>query len=72
MPCGVAIRWSGCRKAQILGFHWKPEKQRDFARAAIEGQLSGALEHAGRSEKRRGDVRSPACASRLRPGRRLH
>jgi hypothetical protein len=34
----------GLTKAQILGFHWKPAKQRDFARAAIEGQLSQALE----------------------------
>ena len=31
-------------KAQILGFHWKPDKQRDFARFAIEGQLNRALE----------------------------
>ncbi len=34
----------GLTKAQILGFHWKPEKQRDFARAAIEGQLNRAME----------------------------
>ena len=40
--CGDSL--VGLTKAQILGFHWKPEKQRDFARAAIEGQLSRALE----------------------------
>ena len=34
----------GLTKAQILGFHWKPDKQRDFARSAIEGQLNRALE----------------------------
>jgi len=34
----------GLTKAQILGFHWKPDKQRDFARAAIEGQLNRAME----------------------------
>ncbi|WP_165251983.1 Eco57I restriction-modification methylase domain-containing protein [Paludisphaera soli] len=34
----------GLGKAQILGFHWKPEKQQDFARAAIEGQLNRAME----------------------------
>src|SRR5690606_16788946 len=34
----------GLTKAQILGFHWKPSKQQDFARAAIEGQLNRALE----------------------------
>ena len=43
-PCSAATRWSGSRKTQILGFHWKPEKQRDFARAAIEGQLNRAME----------------------------
>ena len=42
MKCGDSL--VGLTKAQILGFHWKPEKQRDFARAAIEGQLSRALE----------------------------
>ena len=45
MPCAAAIRWSGSRKAQIAGFHWKPEKQRDFARAAIEERSStGAMD----------------------------
>jgi N-6 DNA Methylase len=34
----------GLSKAQILGFHWKPEKQRDFTRAAIEGQMTRAME----------------------------
>ena len=42
LKCGDSL--VGLTKAQILGFHWKPEKQRDFARAAIEGQLSRALE----------------------------
>ncbi len=32
----------GLTKAQIIGFHWKPDKQRDFARAVIEGQLNRA------------------------------
>ncbi len=34
----------GLTRAQILGFHWKPEKQRDFARGLIENQLTGATE----------------------------
>lgn len=34
----------GLTKTQILGFNWKPEKQRDFGRAAIEGQLNRAIE----------------------------
>src|SRR5271166_6474013 len=34
----------GLFKKQIEAFHWKPEKQRDFARAAIEGQLNRALD----------------------------
>jgi len=42
LKCGDSL--VGLTKAQILGFHWKPEKQRDFARAAIEGQLGRALE----------------------------
>jgi len=42
LKCGDSL--VGLSKSQILGFHWKPEKQRDFARAAIEGQLSRALE----------------------------
>ncbi len=42
LKCGDSL--VGLTKAQILGFHWKPEKQRDFARAAIEGQLNRALE----------------------------
>jgi hypothetical protein len=42
LKCGDSL--VGLTKAQILGFHWKPEKQRDFARAAIEGQLSRALD----------------------------
>src|SRR5208283_4696408 len=42
LKCGDSL--VGLSKAQILGLHWKPEKQRDFARAAIEGQLSRALE----------------------------
>ena len=42
LQCGDSL--VGLTKAQIVGFHWKPEKQRDFARAAIEGQLSRALD----------------------------
>ena len=42
MKCGDSL--VGLGKAQILGFHWKPERQRDFARAAIEGQLGRALD----------------------------
>jgi hypothetical protein len=42
LKCGDSL--VGLSKAQILGFHWKPEKQRDFARAAIEGQLGRALD----------------------------
>jgi len=42
LKCGDSL--VGLTKSQILGFHWKPEEQRDFARAAIEGQLSRALE----------------------------
>jgi hypothetical protein len=42
LKCGDSL--VGLSKAQILGFHWKPEKQRDFARGAIEGQLKAALE----------------------------
>ena len=42
LRCGDSL--VGLTKAQILGFHWKPEKQRDFARAAIEGQLNRAME----------------------------
>ena len=37
LKCGDSL--VGLSKSQILGFHWKPGKQRDFARAAIEGQL---------------------------------
>jgi hypothetical protein len=42
LKCGDSL--VGLTKAQILGFHWKPERQRDFARAAIEGQLNRAME----------------------------
>ena len=34
----------GLTKSQIVGFHWKPDKQKDFARAAIEGQLTRAMD----------------------------
>ena len=33
----TAIRWSGCRAKQIAAFHWKPERQRDFAREHHRG-----------------------------------
>ena len=69
MPCSAAIRWSGSRKAQILGFHWKPEKQRDFARAAIEGQLSRALEQR-RQIREAPDGTSEASLQRAAAGRR--
>ena len=42
LKCGDSL--VGLSKAQILGFHWKPEKQQDFTRAAIEGQLNRAME----------------------------
>jgi hypothetical protein len=42
LRCGDSL--VGLSKAQIVGFHWKPEKQRDFARKAIEGQLSRAMD----------------------------
>ena len=40
LKCGDSL--VGLTKAQVLAFHWKPEKQRDFARAAIEGSSTGA------------------------------
>jgi type II restriction/modification system DNA methylase subunit YeeA len=42
LKCGDSL--VGLSKKQILGFRWKPEHQRDFARGAIEGQLNAALE----------------------------
>ncbi|HKM53370.1 MAG TPA: DNA methyltransferase, partial [Isosphaeraceae bacterium] len=42
LRCGDSL--VGLSRAQIVGFHWKTEKQRDFARAAIEGQLSRAMD----------------------------
>src|SRR5205823_8836500 len=42
LRCGDSL--VGLGKAQVLGFHWKPERQRDFTRAAIEGQLTRAME----------------------------
>ena len=41
LRCGDSL--VGLRKAQIAGFHWKPEKQRNFSRVAIEGQLTRAM-----------------------------
>lgn len=42
LKCGDSL--VGLSRAQILGFHWKPEQQRDFARGAIEGQLDRAMD----------------------------
>ena len=44
MPCGAAIRWSGSRRPRFSDSTGSPSKQRDFARAAIEGQLNRAME----------------------------
>ena len=33
----------GLSREQIEGFHWKPEKQRDFARGVIEGKIREAI-----------------------------
>lgn len=43
-PTWPHIKIPQIRRSEILGFHWKPDKQRDFARAAIEGQLNRAME----------------------------
>ncbi len=69
-PCPAVRRFAGRADAgsRSLGFHWKPEKQRDFARAAIEGQLNRALRAAPadpRSARRRRPKR--CCASGSRP-----
>ena len=42
LRCGDSL--VGLTKQQIVGFHWQPEKQQDFARAAIEGQLTRAMD----------------------------
>jgi hypothetical protein len=42
LRCGDSL--VGLTKAQILGFHWSPDQQRDFARAVIEGLINRALE----------------------------
>jgi hypothetical protein len=42
LRCGDSL--VGLSREQIEGFHWKPEKQRDFARGAIEGKLHRAIE----------------------------
>jgi len=56
----------GLTKAQILGFHWKPERQRDFTRAAIEGQLTRAMEQRRQIREAPDFVSEEALRERLR------
>jgi hypothetical protein len=42
LRCGDSL--VGLSREQIEGFHWKPEKQRDFARGIIESKIRRALE----------------------------
>jgi len=42
LRCGDSL--VGLSRKQIEGFHWKPEKQRDFARGIIEGKIRRAVE----------------------------
>ena len=46
----------GLSKRQIEGFHWKPEKQRDFARAALGDRI-------GRATSYRREIREAADAT---------
>src|SRR5271165_5893098 len=43
LKCGDSL--VGLSKSQILGFHWKPEKQRDFSRAVIADRISRATNY---------------------------
>ena len=43
LRCGDSL--VGLSKNQIVGFHWKPEKQRDFLAAVIEDRLNPSHEH---------------------------
>jgi hypothetical protein len=42
LRCGDSL--VGLSRAQIEGFHWKPDKQRDFARGVIERKIHEATE----------------------------
>jgi hypothetical protein len=42
LRCGDSL--VGLSRKQIEAFHWKPEKQRDFARGVIEGKIKRAVE----------------------------
>ena len=65
LKCGDSL--VGLTKSQILGFHWKPEKQRDFARAAIEGQLGRALEQRRQIREAPDGTSEALLRERLRP-----
>ena len=52
LRCGDSL--VGLTRDADRGFHWKPEKQRDFARKAIEEQ------HQPATDQRRRDPRSAA------------
>jgi hypothetical protein len=42
LRCGDSL--VGLSREQIEGFHWKPERQRDFARGVIEGKIRAATQ----------------------------
>ena len=50
-------------REQIVGFHWKPDRQQDFAPAAIEGQLNRALRTAPAGSSRPATARPTPCSS---------
>ena len=64
LRCGDSL--VGLSKAQILGFHWKPEEQRDFTRAAIEGQLTRAMEQRRQIREAPDQTSEDALRERLR------
>ena len=70
LRCGDSL--VGLTKAQILGFHWKPDKQRDFARAAIEGQLNRAMEQRRQIREAPDGTSDALLREKLAGGRRLH
>ncbi len=41
LKCGDSL--VGHNRRQIIGFHWKPDQQRDFARAGIEQRVERAI-----------------------------
>ena len=47
--CGTAIRWSGSRRQQIAGFHWKPEQ----AARLRPGSDRGAAQPGDATQRRR-------------------